>query len=147
MRRYDSKGMDGPWAFKNGVTCVGNGESVEIPINNGTVLPSDVDDVKAVIWWYDKRHESSNSLDDIDLELWSGSNRVAFSNDDYDNKERVYNAFMGGTVAKLEIVGQNVTSDVAGCGANKMKVWWAWFYEDDDRDDSDGPSLSQIERE
>jgi len=44
-------------------------------------------------------------------------------------------------------VGNNVTHDTALCGSNAMLVHWAYFYEDDDRDDGNGPTLSEIDPE
>jgi len=63
------------------------------------------------------------------------------------NKERVYNGNMGGQVAKLKINGWNVSAPNSGCSGTKMKVWWAYFFEDDARNDSNGPSANEIERE
>lgn len=34
-----------------------------------------------------------------------------------------------------------MNSDSEGCGVNSMKVYYAYLYEDDDRDDVDGPGL------
>jgi hypothetical protein len=57
-----------------------------------------------------------------------------------DSKERVYTPTAGDNAWQLGIVGADVTADSAGCGANSMLVYWSYFYEDDDRDDGDGPS-------
>ena len=62
-----------------------------------------------------------------------------------DNKERVYYD-VGGLAVKLEIYGWDVTADHTVCGTNSMKVYYAYFYEDSDRDDADGPG-SEIEVE
>ena len=58
----------------------------------------------------------------------------------YYNKERVFYTPVGGQAVYLEIKGYNVTADYAGCGTNSMRVWYTWFYEDNDRDDGNGPS-------
>ncbi len=149
VRRYDNAGMDGPWGYKNGWTCVGPNDEITLNINGGYPLPSSVDDVKAVIWWYDKRHESPTLpvVDDIDMELWRGNTIVANSNDYFDNKERVYSGAMGGQIAKIKIKGYNISATNSGCSGTRMKVWWAYFFEDDARNDSDGPTATKIERE
>ena len=40
---------------------------------------------------------------------------------------------------KLEIKEFNVTADNTGCGTNSMRVYFAYYYEDTDRDDGNGP--------
>ncbi len=47
---------------------------------------------------------------------------------------------VGGNAVKLEIYGYGVTADNEGCGTNSMKVYWTYLWEDNDRDDADGPS-------
>ncbi len=46
----------------------------------------------------------------------------------------------------VAVQGYSVTADNEGCGSNKMKVYYAYFYEDSARDDVDGPG-SEIEVE
>lgn len=40
---------------------------------------------------------------------------------------------------ELRIKGYDVTTDGEGCGTNQMLVYYAYFYEDDARDDVEGP--------
>lgn len=138
-RRFDAAGMDAPWGFANGSVCIDDGEVYTIDINKGAALSTDVDSFQAVLWWYDSRHESDGTLDDIDLRLKTAAGTSLRSSVSLDNKERVYHDGVGGQAVKLEIVGYRATADNMGCGTNSMKVYYAYFYEDSDRDDADGP--------
>jgi len=148
-RRFEGPYMDGPWGFGSGDVCVDDGEEVVISINGGSTLSSDIEDFKAVAWWYDARHGDGTQIDDIDLELYkTNGTRLVSSLDSSDEKERLYSTVAGGSAVELRIVGEDVTADNVGpCGTNSMEVYYAYFYEDDDRDDSDGPPNSEIERE
>lgn len=147
MRMLNSEGMDAPYITNSGWTCVDHGEIYTFPIANGQRLSSDFDSAKAVIWWYDRRmHDSPNqAIDNIDLRLKTVAGvTLQSSTDPYDNKERVYYRDVGGKAVKMEITGQNVSADNAGCGTNSMKVYFAILVEDDDRDDADGPSWDPV---
>lgn len=147
MRKLDSDGLDGPWGWGTGYTCVDDGETVTLSVNGGATLSSDVDYLKAVAYWMDPRHEKGRSVSDIDLRLkTTGGTTLRSSLDYYDNKERVFSRGVGGSAVKLELDGWDVKTDSTACGRNSMLVYYAWFYEDDDRDDSDGPgSLIDVE--
>jgi len=122
---------------------------VKLPIAS---QPGSVDAFKAAMCWYDRRIEndinyqsgSTDIVDDIDLKLVRpsvGAIRSGVSS--FDNKERVYHPDIGGMGALgLHIEGFRVTSDEAGCGTNKMKVWVAMMWEDSDRNDADGPTYN-----
>lgn len=147
MRMLNSAGMDAPYYIYNGWTCVDDGEIYIVPMNEGQTLSADVDSAKAVIWWYDRRMQnaSSQAIDNIDLRLSTTTGMtLQSSTDPYDNKERVYYRDVGGHAIQLEIIGQSVTADNAGCGSNSMKVYFAILVEDDDRDDADGPSWEPV---
>jgi hypothetical protein len=141
-RRYDSAGMDAPWRYSNGWVCISDKESYVLSINDSLALSSDVDTFKAVLWWYDSRHESNGTVDDIDLRLQTTAGTTLRSSVSVDNKERVFYQGVGGKAIQLQIYGYNVTADDTGCGTNSMKVYYAYYYEDSDRDDSDGPNAS-----
>ncbi len=149
MRKGDPAGMDAPYLWRFGSTCVGDGQEKIISVNGGATLPNDVDDIKAVAYWYDPQHEVGITIDDIDLFLENTSGTVLrSSNGSYDNKERVFRSGAGGTAYQLRLVGADVTYDnSASCGENSMLVYYSFFYEDDDRDDGNGPPLSEIDPE
>lgn len=156
-RKFDDAGMDAPWERATDYVCIDDGQNYYVYLNGGSPIPADAGTIKAALWWYDRRHESGTDIDDIDLRLeedvtGSGAwvTRVISVNH-YDNKEFVYAlstpSQFDGHKARLKISGYDVTSDGEGCGTNSMKVYYAYFWEDDDRDDADGPSLSDIDVE
>ncbi|MDD9946312.1 MAG: S8/S53 family peptidase [Myxococcales bacterium] len=142
MRRFDGHGMDAPWGWAYGWTCIDHGETYSLSVNSGNTLSTDVEDFKGVIYWYDP----SGSVANIDLALREvGGSVLRNSNDTKDNKERVYHSAVGGKRLALEITGTNVPDDNAGCGTNSMKVYYAYFYEDDDRESHENLSWADPE--
>ena len=140
LRMLNGPGMDAPWYYVSGWTCVDDGQEVFIPIANGAVLSSDINVARAVIWWYDPRLENGTEIDDLDL-AWVRSNGTVLVNSTspYDNRERVHLSGAGNKALSLRITGYDVTSDGSGCGSNSMKVYIAALLEDSDRDDANGP--------
>ena len=119
-----------------------------IKINSGIALSAAVDDLKIALFWYDRRHETGTAIDNIDLRLrTTGGTPLLSSLSTTDNKERVFLNSAGSKALKFEIIGTNVTADNEGCGANKMLVYWAYFFEDDARDDADDPTASVVDPE
>jgi len=149
MRMATPAGLDAPASWKTGSACVGSGAVFTIPVNSGVALSATVNDFKAVVFWYDRGHETGSLISDIDLELHNvgGTTALRTSANAWDNKERVYHSAIGGQTVELRIKGYSVTTDVEGCGTNSQKVYYAYFYEDDARDDADGPNSSTIDRE
>lgn len=148
MRKADAGGLDAPAIWKIGSACIEQNETFTVPINSGLALSNTVNDFKAAIYWYDRRHELGTAIDDIDLYLRTTAlTDLEYSTATSDEKERVYHGSIGGNAIQLDIVGYDVTADNEGCGANSMRVYWSYFYEDDARDDADGPTLAEIERE
>lgn len=90
----------------------------------------------------DARHGTNGTLDDIDLYLeWNGIPIDASAGTD--NKERIYYDDVDAGDYQLAIHGWDVTADNAGCGNNKMRVYYAWYAEDFDRESSE--NLNDIE--
>jgi hypothetical protein len=82
---------------------------------------------------------------DLRLQRWDDGNwyKVEGSLDAHDEKERVFeDSFSGDYKYRLEISGWKVESDRTVCGTNSIPVHFAYFFEDSDRDDSDGPGTS-----
>ncbi len=141
MRFVGNPGMDAPWYFYHYDTCIDDGEVYSLDINGGLPLAGDIDSLRAVAWWYDRRIEDGVAVDDIDLSLKTTAGALLNSSyDAFDNKERVFYQDVGGMAVKLELSGYHVTSDVEGCGSNSMRVFVTVMVEDNDRDDGDGPS-------
>jgi hypothetical protein len=145
MRRFDDSGMDYPWGFALGSVCVDDGQTVIIPLNDGNTVPAPVDRIKAVAYWYDRRHEDGTEIDDMDLELRQpGIGLVVADTGDDDEKRRIFTDAVYTTPYELRIIGDDVTADDAGCGTNSMLVYYGYFYEDSARNDADGPTAAEI---
>lgn len=157
FRRFDGPGMDSPYYYGTGmIPCLGDGEIVdlEVPTDNSFVqTSSSVDDFKFVAWWYDRRHEINGTVANVDLRLYhvdSGGTDLGTlltSDDLYDNKERLYYNAPGSKRLVVEFEGTDtVPTDnswtESGCSAGEVNVYFAYFAEDDARDDVDGPSWS-----
>jgi hypothetical protein len=106
--------------------------------------------LKVVAYWFDERHELGNYSANMTLRLRNlDLNSIAVqSADAYDNKERVAYGLAANKRISIEVVG---VSDIDGgttyhtCStAGKVRVNVAWFYEDDARDDMDGPDYDPM---
>lgn len=140
LRKFSTSGMDNAFEWSFSSVCIDDDYEQIIHINNGQTLPNDADVFKAAIFWYDVQHETGAATDRINLDLLdiSTGQILAESNDWDDNKERVFYRDVGGHKPVLRIIGEEVTADNAGCGNNSQLVYIAWYWEDGDRDDSDG---------
>jgi hypothetical protein len=146
MRMFDSSGMDSPWNYGRYGVCVDDGETVTYDLG---AVSGDVELLKVVSYWYDRRHDSNGDvMDDIDLRVRvkdpSSGNNVGYRSSlrSFDEKERVYfdmGNYSSTQNVEIELTGYDVTADNEGCGTNSNLVYIAWYYEDHDRDDSDGP--------
>jgi hypothetical protein len=157
FRRFDGPGMDSPYYYGTGmIPCLGDTEIVdlEVPTDNSFVqTASTVDDFKFVAWWYDRRHEINGTVANVDLRLYEvdqAGNEIGTlltSDDAYDNKERLYYNAPGSKRLVVEFEGTDtVPADnswtESGCAAGEVNVYFAYFAEDDARNDFDGPSWS-----
>lgn len=148
MRLWSKQGADAPSKYQTGHVCVDNGQTISLYPNGYTTLSSDVDRFRAVAWWYDPgRDEGSNrGFDKIDLRLDTGvfvvdptptvewSENASWSTTN-DNRQRVTYAYPSDEILRLRLIGRDVTDDKTGCGTDSMRVYYAFYYEDTDRDD------------
>ncbi len=148
MRKFDDAGMDDPWGYATVTTCIGDGNNYYVPDANGMLIPASVDAFKAVLFYYDWRHEQGTSIDRVNLTLQKKNPDGTWSDlitdtGDYDEKKRIfYNHFYNDTYYRIRIQGESVTCDYCLCGTNSMRAVLAYFYEDSARDDADGPNAS-----
>jgi len=151
MRRLDEYGIDSPGWFASWTSCVGDGQTLYYYINGGAALSADTDVIKAVLFWYDYRHENGTAIDNLNLDLQEcvpvGGGLCMWQTSFYrfvsptEEKERVFlSGALGGRKFRLAVTGADVTSvDVAGCSGNAMRFHIAWMYEDSARDDAGVP--------
>ncbi len=148
LRKWKDDAMDAPWAWETGYVCVDNGSTVTIPMADYPV-PQGVDIVKAVAWWYDHRHDSGTPHDLVRLTIQkdNGSTTQRIQDAVGDNKQRVVDFDPAGWTLTMELNGANVTSDKEGCGTDSTRVYYAWYWEDQSRDDAGKPLLDYVRPE
>ncbi len=160
MRKWDTYGLDEPFEYFDSLACISDGVDYIFWINQGLDIGTDVDVIKGALYFYDRRHgvgDGSNnfSIDNIDLKLqkyvynfflmrWMWMD-VVTSASPTDEKERVYYEPNGGKY-RFIIRGTDVTAEDEGCGPGSMMVYFAYYMEDSDRDDTNGPD-STIDEE
>jgi hypothetical protein len=106
-------------------------------------ISTDVEYAKAVAWFYDPGHELGQGVDTVRLRFFDGTSNVATSGGGADNVQRVYLKHPGGKPLYIRLSGDQVyTDNHDGCGTSQIRVFYAAYYEDADRDDSDGPHSS-----
>ncbi|MFN2135113.1 MAG: S8/S53 family peptidase [Candidatus Promineifilaceae bacterium] len=142
MRMFNSAGMDPPWYYFNGYSCISDGEIWDFPIGDGGHLSQDIDVIKAAAYWYDTRHDGSlgsgaGSVADVDLHIVNvpTGQPVVTDSDSYDNKARVFYQDAGGLQLSLRLLGYDVSGhDDPVCGSDAILVYFAYFVEDSDRE-------------
>lgn len=145
LRMFNSGGADNPFRYEEGNTCVTHGATVTIPMTPNSTMPQDVGILKASAWWYDHRHDVGTDNDQVKLQIKEGTVTVATDNGT-DNRARAsLDSVTPGALYYLKLTGTSVTSDLEGCGANATRVFWAYYWEDEHRDDGDDSDLARTE--
>ncbi len=143
MRMFNGEGMDAPWYYFNGWTCISHQEIWDFPVGNGGGLSQDFDAIKAAAYWFDARHDGTLDPDqagavaDVDLWLWDPvtNSQLSVDDDRFDNKARAFVANAGGHHVNLRLVGFDVHGhDDPVCGEDAVRVFFAYFAEDSDRE-------------
>jgi hypothetical protein len=146
MRLLEDIGLDNPWGWQAGWTCVEDGHETEIPII-GTPI-GDINVLKAAIYFYDPQHETGGGVDSINMYIERADTGAALRTANMIGNEYQFLAMREGyggpdglTTAPLRLVlngigisADNVSSHGVGCGTNEMLVWYAYYYEDSDRE-------------
>jgi hypothetical protein len=154
-RMLNPAGLDQPAGVLAGSVCVGDGEAVAVPVKPhpttglATALDAGVDFLKVVTWTYSKAHDDGGVVPDVELQVIEGTlqngqtmwQEVPPRAEDLsaDNKKRV---MIVDTIAnryfKLRLTGTNVGAATGAdkwptCSAGRVRVWYAWMYEDEAR--------------
>lgn len=147
LRTFDAIGLDNPAGWSTGDVCVDSDTTVTLPASaspfDGQTLYADVNNIRVVSWWYDRRVDDgifSHDHDNVDLRVvrTDSSGGQTYNSTLDDNRQRIsVDSNVGSSSFQIKFIGRDVTSDNEGCGTNSMKVYWAWKYEDDDSDDTD----------
>ncbi|MEZ4320828.1 MAG: S8 family serine peptidase [Myxococcota bacterium] len=154
MRLFTPEGMDFPWAFHSWRSEVSNGDSIVLPAvgastevdSEGTTMSSDVDLLDMAAYWYEPNAETWESPAVIDIDLMRNG---VVSTDGVPSPgiARAADGTLGGTSAAIRVRGLNVPASTRAHGSvsygeQSREVVVAWFYEDRDRDDANGPTTA-----
>jgi hypothetical protein len=160
VRMFNAIGLDGPAGYRAGSVCVGDGESVTVHIDpSGSggpeALPTAVDLLKLVTWTYSKGHDNAGSgsvggiVPDVRLTLHRLVSPTLWVSDaadtSADNKKRIVKlGGVGGEAWRFSLTGVNVGANTGDdkwptCAAGRVRVWYAWLYEDDAREPGEVP--------
>ncbi|HKE15377.1 MAG TPA: hypothetical protein VKB80_10950, partial [Kofleriaceae bacterium] len=162
MRKLDDAGLDQPWQWTIASMCVGDGETIYYDLTPDLATKTGYDVIKGVLFWYDNRIENDQEISNLGLFLEKSADGVTWStvrssNVGFDNKERVFahddfDGEIGNQYWRWRIEGtsvdQTAAGDPSGCtGSGEQRAHLAWLVEDSDRDDADGPTATEIEKE
>lgn len=146
-RYFGNAGMDSPWLFRNGVVDIDDGELYQRwigPLGQALPLNSDTDRIVMVIWWFEPETVSASSDISLAIEKYNSTCTTLQSviyDPSFDTRRRVSLGVAGGGCYRFRIEGFNVTKSPPVTGLATRTVHWAYYYEDTDRDDADGPLL------
>jgi hypothetical protein len=146
VRLFEDAGLDNPWGWKAGWTCVTDGHETEIPID-GTPI-ADIDVLKVAIYFYDPQHETGGGVDSINTYIERSDTGVALRGanmigneyqfltmrQNYGGPDVIQNIPLRLVLNGIGITADNVSSRGVGCGTNQMLVWYAYYFEDSDRE-------------
>lgn len=150
LRMFNGAGMDGPWRMRMFSRVIDDGEVADdMPLNpdgSGVNQPlsSDVERIRAAIFWHEPNIEDSTSH-------WAEiSSRVCHATGCYgsgtttDQRQRLrLGNVAGGRAWTIGLTGLDVPNSNDSnyySGQDKRKVYVVVYWEDEDRDDGDGPS-------
>lgn len=135
-RYIGTGGMDAPWYYYFGATCISNAEVYDFYISQNP-FPADVDVIKAAAFWYDTRHDVFENVANVNIKFHvSNLQAIVSDNDSSDNKAWVFHDNPPDDVPVfLRFFGSNVSGhNDPTCGANSILVYFLWFAEDSDRE-------------
>ena len=142
-RLFIDQGMDSPWGRATGNAAVYDGQILSIPINNGKALPLATDRLSVAVWWMEP-HQGGGGVGgaDITIALVTTCGPYAVQADwSYDTKKRIFRSGgVGDRCWKLELNCFDAPPSEWEQGASRRTVYFAWYWEDEARDDPDGPA-------
>jgi len=158
MRLFNAANMDSPWGFYTSFTTVSDQTGyVDIHIQNpngSRYLDAEVDRLKVVTWWYEPNLGSGESPADIVMHLYRGQTTscvnyaISSSDNSYDTKKMVqvtthepFNGAVdpGEACWKLRLYPYVTPPNPLDGGQRRRTVYYAYYFEDWDRNDPDGP--------
>lgn len=149
MRMFNGDGMDGPWRMRLFSRVISDGEvETDLLVNPDSSgvnqeVSADVERLKATAYWHEPNIEHANQAE-ISLAVCKASSSCYTGSNPSDQHQRVSlgNA-VSGEEWYLKLTGLYVPKSKDSNyyhREEKRKVYVAMYFEDTDRDDSDGPN-------
>lgn len=155
MRVFDNAGMDGPWRTRWCERLVQPGEVLTCkahPDSSGTnqSLDEDVDRLRMAAWWFEPNLGTEEHPANIAFGAWRNGSFQYQTEGTAPGEKRLWELDPGGAAWEARLVGWCVPEEGAlfdpedpygDCnGEGERTVYVALYWEDEDRDDGDGPA-------
>lgn len=153
VRRFDSVGMDYPWRRRWAYWTHDHGEVYSLELNpvsgTNTALSSDVEWFRGALWWYEPNIGSDGSGGLIDTSSVSykisqvGGGYTYYCSSTVPQSQRLWlGNVVGGRTWETKVTGLSVPASVDPdyySGQQRRQMFQVIYWEDRDRDDSNGP--------
>jgi len=160
MRKFNNAGMDSPWAFHSARMVISEGQTIRLSASTGGVLSAkyninppldpDVDELRLAAWWYEPNLSDDGTSPGSPANIRVRLKRVTTSvysrtaSSAAPQHRRVHLSSAGSFAWEVEIVGVDIPAGMgpplSGVPARELHI--AWFWEDSDRDDANGPAAT-----
>lgn len=150
MRLFTEGGMDAPWRVRWCVRVLSDGETKTCDLNPNPEgvnqsIPSDVEWFKTAAWWYEPNLDDGQTPADIGFKVCksTGSPCYTASGSEPQVKRLWLGSAVSGYAWQLSVMGTDIpASEDSWYHSEEQKrvVHIALYWEDRDRDDSDGPA-------
>ncbi len=151
MRMFNAAGMDAPWRVDWRAWTVADGETWTAPLNPDTAganqdIPLAVDLFKAAVWWYEPNlNYSGASVSEMRTRICQDGGLCtnhASTAPDAHRLQLDTGDLLPGNKWHIDVTGLDIPSNADPSdhyGEQKRDVFVAFYWEDRDRDDADGP--------
>jgi hypothetical protein len=148
MRLFTGPGMDAPWHADAQLRFVQHGITSTIPLNDSTgqnlPIPTSADRLYATAWWYEPNVLNGvNNTADITIKTCNTSNGICDTWGGGVQRQRYRRNYVPPNITwEIRLKGEDVP---ASTDPNYIPtiparfVYTAWYYEDNARDDANGP--------
>jgi hypothetical protein len=160
VRSFDSEGMDGPYRVSTTRFVLQDGQTLHVRANPPALppgnflndpIPSDVERLEAVVWWYEPNLECAPPYNGctapalLTVDLCDDQGTCYDSGTAAPGPRRLIAPSPGGKAWHLEVSGTSIpasTDTDYHTGLQERMIHVAMMWEDLDRDDADGPTCA-----
>jgi hypothetical protein len=152
MRLLNASGMDSPWRFRYFIGTLDDGQTRTIPLNPDDYgvnqdVPEDAEWFKAALWYHEPNIGSGETPAEIKLSVCDSGGCYNCSSMGPQRQRLWLGNVVGDETWAVKIQGIDVTASTDESDPyyddTIRKVYLAFYWEDNDWDDQDGPSTPQ----